>query len=554
MSAVSTPVDNLGYRILRAIRNYGVDTIFGIPGTHNLEFYRHLGRLGIRSVTARHEQGAGYGAIGWSQRTGLPGVVITTSGPGLLNVLSSVGAAFCESRPLIVLTPGPPRGAEFADRGALHETKDQTAAAGAVAGWARRVTSGAEAITAVHDAFRSFATSRPRPVIIEVPLDLLEADASDIVDVTLAAQPAGLSARPDPSDAGMGRAAALLARAAKPVILAGGGAALAGAEVRELAELLGAPVVTTVNGKGTVPEDHPLAVGAELRLATGREICNTADVLVIIGSKVGEAELWDGSIEQTGAVVRVDISPEQIDKNVRSTIGLVGPAHTIVPALLAAIGPRVPSGAWDVPALRVQIEQESARFAPREDALARRIAAVLPPGAIVGGDSSQITYYGMVSAVRAAGPGEFLYTAAFATLGFGLPASIGAAIAEKSLAEASGQAPRPVVLVIGDGALMFSVQELATAVEQHIDLTVICVDNGGYHEIEQNEAARGIAPTSVRLTQPDWAALATAFGGTGFRVPGPGDDASDGLEDTIRRALATPGLTLVHVPMKEMGK
>src|SRR5699024_11965289 len=123
---------------MEALRSYGIDTVFGIPGTHNLEFYRRLEALGIPAVTARHEQGAGYAADGWSLQTGLPGVVLTTSGPGLLNALSAAGTAFCESRPMIILAPGPARGAEFADAGTLHETKDQLAAASAIVKWGDR--------------------------------------------------------------------------------------------------------------------------------------------------------------------------------------------------------------------------------------------------------------------------------------------------------------------------------------------------------------------------------------------------------------------------------
>lgn len=169
--------DNVGLAVLTTLKNYGIDTIFGIPGTHNLEFYRHLEPLGIRAVTARHEQGAGYAADGWSHQTGKPGVVITTSGPGLLNALSSAATAFCESRPMIVLAPGVPLGSEFADIGLLHETKDTLGAAASVVEWARRVTTPEEAVAAVHDAFELFATGRPRPVYIEVPLNILEGAA-----------------------------------------------------------------------------------------------------------------------------------------------------------------------------------------------------------------------------------------------------------------------------------------------------------------------------------------------------------------------------------------
>lgn len=207
-----------GWIILETLSNYGIDAVFGIPGTHNLEFYRPLTHFGIRAVTTRHEQGAGYGADGWSLQTGKPGVVLTTSGPGLLNALSAAGTAYCESRPMIILSPGPARGKEFADVGTLHETKDQLAAASAIVEWGRRVQTVDEAVQAVHDAFELFATTRPRPVYIEVPLDLLE-EESDIGATKLQAKkfPA-----PGIADAAQVTAAADLLRDAKnPVILAG---------------------------------------------------------------------------------------------------------------------------------------------------------------------------------------------------------------------------------------------------------------------------------------------------------------------------------------------
>jgi acetolactate synthase-1/2/3 large subunit len=157
----------------------------------------------------------------------------------------------------------------------------------------------------------------------------------------------------------------------------------------------------------------------------------------------------------------------------------------------------------------------------------------------VAGDSSQITYLGMASAVRQDEPHAFLYTPAYATLGYGLPAAIGAAVAESS----RGRDARPVVCVVGDGALMFAVQEFATAVEQGLDLTVVCYDNGGYSEIEQNERDRGIPPIGVRLSQPDWAALADAFGARGWRVR-----TLHELEPALREAQASRGVNLVHVP------
>lgn len=523
--------NNVGRAVLQTLAGYGIDTIFGIPGTHNLEFYRHMQRLGLHAVTARHEQGAGYGADGWSQQTGLPGVVITTSGPGLLNALSAAGTAYCESRPFILLSPGVPQGEEFADIGALHETKDATGAAGAIVEWSRRAANGTEAVQAIHDAFELFRTGRPRPVHIEVPLNVLEGP-SDVDEALLL--PVRAPALAQASEEMLDAAASALAGASRPVILAGGGSLAAGDGVRQLAERLGAPVITTLNGKAAVSEDHPLSVGSELRLQACREEADAADVLLIVGSKVGDSELWFERLAPRGTVIRVDRLSSQMNKNVAGDVHLVGDSASVIPALIDRLGSAVAvDRAEEIAAVRQALEEEARSFAPDLAALAEDLAAVLPADTILAGDSSQVTYLGTASFVKQTRPHSFLYTPAYATLGYGLPAAIGAKIASPE---------RPVVCVLGDGALMFAVQEFATALEQNLDLVVVCVDNGGYGEIQSNEADRGIAPIGVQLHQPDWAALVTAFGGVGESV-----QSREELAPAVASAIEAGGVRLVHV-------
>jgi len=523
--------ENVGLDVLTLLRDYGVDTIFGIPGTHNLEFYRHLEPLGLRAVTARHEQGAGYAADGWAQQTGLPGVVITTSGPGLLNALSAAGTAYCESRPLILLSPGVPQGQEFADKGALHETKDATGAAGAIVEWSRRVTSGAEAVQGIHDAFELFRHGRPRPVHLEIPLDVLEGPSCVPAD-ELVARPPRPPRAADPAK--VHDAVAALRGARNPAILAGGGSLRAGSAVTHLAEALQAPVVTTLNGKAAIPETHALSLGSDVRLQAAQHELERADVLLILGSKVGEAELWFRELEPGGTVIRVDILETQLEKNARCDIGLVGDSAAVVPQLLAGLEGHEPGPAPELGVLRAELREAARALSPGFAALAGQVAAAVPADAIIGGDSSQVTYLGTASFVPQERPHSFLYTPAYATLGYGLPASIGAKIAAPE---------RPVVCVIGDGALMFAVQELATAVEQRLDLVLVCVDNGGYGEIRANETDRGIAPVGVDLVQPDWAVLAGAFGGHGVRI-----SRADELAPEIEAAIAGGGLRMIHAP------
>lgn len=521
--------DTAGRAVIQTLRAYGITTIFGIPGTHNLELYRPLDALGIRAVTTRHEQGAGYAADGWAQQTGLPGVVITTSGPGLQNAMSAVGTAYCESRPMIILSPGPALDDEFADRGALHETKDSSAMAGAVAEWSRRVRSATEAVAAVHDAFELFRTGRPRPVHIEIPLDVLEAPA-DIAESAREARslPAAVAGDPD----AVAQAAVVINAAQRPVIIAGGGAAHAAEEVTALVEVLRAPVLTTLNGKGTVDEHHALSLGANLRLPAARAVAEASDLLIVLGSKLGEAELWSPALRLDGRVVRVDISADQLRKNAVPDVAVQGDTAVVLAELLPLLEGRE-RATPDLSVILETIDLQIVEALPQTAALGKRIVDALPEGAIVAGDSSQIFYLAVANLLRQSQPHSMLYTPTYATLGYGLPAAIGARIAEPA---------RPAITVIGDGALMFCVNELVTAVEQRLDLTVVCIDNGGYAEIKQNELDRGISPIGVDLVQPDWVALAAAFGATGTAVR-----SDDDVTGAIRDAIATGGVQLVHI-------
>lgn len=520
--------------LLETIPSYGVSVVFGIPGTHNVELYRPLEDLGIRAVTTRHEQGAGYAADGWAQRTGLPGVVITTSGPGLKNAMSAIGTAACESRPLLVISPGPARGEEFADRGALHDTRDSIGMVGSIALWSRRVTTEAEALESVHEAFALFASERPQPVHLEVPLDLLEEAATSDAAQRLARE---LPVSAVPAVAELEAAARELAAAASPVIVAGGGACGASAEIVRLAEAIQAPVVTTMNGKGVVPESHPLSLGANIRLASVREFAESGDVVLVVGSRLGAAELWDVEFSPNGRTIRIDIDDDMLRTNLSPDVALRGDARAVLEALAAKVSELRVAGmqaerSAELERVRVAADREARELAPDVMTVAERIAEALPRDAVIATDSSQVNYLGIASSVRSERPREFLYMPTYATLGYGLPAAIGASIANPD---------RTVVAVLGDGALMFSVNELATAMEQGIDLVVLCVDNGGYAEIAQNQLDAGAPRTGVRLHQPDWVKLAEAFGATGIRA----DVAV--LDEAVQAAISAGGVALVHV-------
>ena len=534
---------NGGLAVVAALAAHGVDTVFGIPGTHNLEFYRHLDRFGIRAITPRHEQGAGYAADGYYVVSGRPGVVLTTSGPGLTNVITAAATAYAESRPMLILSPGVPTGLERADVGMLHETKDSSGALSHLLVAAHRTRTAEGAAQAVADAFALFAGSRPGPVHIEVPLDVLEGGWHGTT-----AAPWPPRSRPLDEDA-VDSAAEALAGSVRPLIVAGGGARSASAQITALAEALGAPVATTANGKGILDETHPLAVGANVRWPSVQQASRDADVLLVVGTEIADSDLWGGLIGDQGqvgtegrsqTVIRCDIDPDQLHKNLRGDVLVLGDANAFTDGLLARLGARDAAGgredgAGRAAALRREVAREfdSTQIGARVTALVQEAAG---HDVIVSGDSSRVTYDGSVHALVARTPDQLLYMPGYATLGYGIPAAIGGRLAAPG---------RPVVCIVGDGAAMFAIQEIVTAVELALPIPFVIVDNGGYQEIEHQMVERGISPFAVRLHQPDFALLAESMGAHGAEVAR--TDLDEHLPGAIRAALAADRPTLIHI-------
>ena len=521
-----------GAAVIDALAAHGVADAFGIPGTHNLELYRYLPGSGIRHVVTRHEQGAGYAADGYARVSGRPGVVITTSGPGITNAITALATAYADSVPVLAISPGPPRGRVGADVGWLHEVKNQQAALDAVTARSIRVESADEIPEAIASVFEQFATNRPRPVHLEVPVDVLEGE--------WLRRPCRARALPGPvrpSRAAAEGVAMAVASAERPLLIAGGGARRAGREVLGLAGL-GLPVLTTVNGKGVLDESHPAALGAGARLAAAQRAANEADVLVIVGSEVGDSDLW-GGVLQPGrpgerTVVRIDVDPAQMHKNVRADLPVVGDAASVLGEVLDVLRDKGCAG-WDSarPALlRAAIDAEAAVSGSSWAAIQGSLARALPADTVVAGDSSQVTYYGTVHSWPFTPAGRLLYPTGYATLGYGLPAAIGAKVADPA---------RAVVGLFGDGAAMFSIQELVTATEQRLAIPVVIVDNGGYAEIREQMVDRGIEPQAVDLYGPDIPALARAIGAHGVEAASVED-----LGPLAAEALSADRPTVIH--------
>ncbi|GAA3680467.1 5-guanidino-2-oxopentanoate decarboxylase [Nocardioides ginsengisoli] len=527
-----------GEALVAALAAHGAEVAFGIPGTHNLEIYRHLPAHGVRHVSTRHEQGAGYAADGYARTTGRVGVAIVTSGPALLNAATAVGQAYSDSVPILVVSPGLPLRHPATGNGLLHETRDQRAALAAVAAASLRPTSVAEIPTAVAQAFSIMTSGRPRPVHLEVPLDVLEETA----EVELVAPvPAAPALAPEASIAA---AAALLRGASAPVLVVGGGARGAAPQVQALAERLGALVVSTTNGKGVLAEDHPLALGAGIHLPTVNTLVDEADVVVAIGTELAPADLWYGALPVGGKLVRIDVDPVGMVTNAAPAVAVLGDAARALDALLAALGAGTPATPDAASWRERKAKDAQAEGAEWLDVVAA-LAAAVPRDVVMATDNAMACYLGTLANLATHTPSSYLFPTGYGTLGFGLPAGIGAKV---------GNPDRPVVAMLGDGGVMFTVAELATAAELAIALPVVIVDNSGYGEIRNEMADRGDPIHAVTFPAPDFAALGRAVGCLGVTVDLGADGTPADLTMAVRDALVAERPTVIHVRMPAKGE
>lgn len=515
-----------GALAVRSLERHGVEVVFGIPGTHNLPIYAALHDSGIRHITTRHEQGAGYAADGYARASGRPGVVVTTTGPGVLNAATAAAQAWSDSVPLLLLAPGMPRGHPVASTGYLHEMLDQRLALSGVVEHAVRVETHAELGRELADAFSSFAGERPRARYIEVPLDLL---AVDELCAPLEAMPlAPRALAPDAVKAAANR----LSTAQRPLVIAGGGSHRAAVELAELLDR-GVPVMTTINGKGVVDEHRPLALGARLPVPAGRRLAEQADVLLLVGSDLGQSDHWS-TLEPEGFVVRVDIDPSQAHGNVPADVALISDARVALRSLLDQLEGATASVDLGWIARRAEADVESVELGRPWAGVASALEAVLSPGDVVTADNAMVAYNGLLGPLRLRAGSRFLFPAGFGTLGYALPAAIGAMLARPG---------RRVVAVHGDGGIMFTLPELATAAGLGLSLPIVVSLNGGYGEIRHEMVEQGTAPVAVDLGAPDLAAAARALGGHGEALTGP-----DGLVDALDAAFQRSAPTVITVP------
>ena len=494
----------LGVYLVEALEAQGVRHVFGIPGVHNIELYRGLAHGPIKHVSARHEQGLGFMADGYARASGRPGVCFTITGPGLTNIATAMGQSYGDSIPLLVISSQNRSGEAGSGAGFLHELKDQCALASGVAGAAYAIRSPGELPEALGRAFTSFVSARPRPIYIEIPLDVLAADASGLP------LPEVVRQAPVAPQSAIQSAVALLATAKRPLLLAGGGARAAAGAVRRLAEHLDAPVVMTANARGVLPHGHPLAVPMSAMLAPVRAGIAAADVVLAVGTEIGPTDYsmdLRGDFPTPAQLIRIDIDAAQMNRGgAGAAIALCGDASDVLAAFeRLGLGPvRDRGGAARAQALcRAGLEAVQA-FSPalREHVATLEIIRGTLPSAFLVGDSTQMVYAGNL-AMNVDQAGQWFNSATgYGTLGYALPAATGASL---------GCPDRPVVCLVGDGGLQFTLSELAALNEVSAWVALVIFNNHGYGEIRTSMLNAGIEPEGVDVQPPDFSHLAQAY-------------------------------------------
>ena len=493
-----------GEATMRLLAAYGVDTVFGIPGVHTLDFCRGLADGPITHVQVRNEQGAGFMADGYARASGRPGVALVISGPGVTNALTAIGQAWADSTPVLLLSSETDSSTHGKGWGCLHEIPDQPAVTAPLTALSARASHPDEVPALLAEAFGIFASQRPRPVHLSIPIDVL---AMPVDPADPAWSPSPLPGRPQPDPAVIEQAAALLRTASRPVVMVGGGAVGATDAVRRLVDRLGAVFVASNAGKGIVPGSHERSLDAATVRPEVRAFLATTDVVVAIGTELAETDSFVDEMTLGGSLVRIDIDPSKMDDQHPADVGVVSDARPAVEALLAALGDGrlhadAAALATEVAAIREEVSRNLTASEQQHAKFLAALSAGLPAETAYYGDTCQLVYTGAFL-LPLEEPGRWHYPTGYCTLGCGFPNAVGAKVARPDL---------PIVVLAGDGGVMFTIQELITAAELGLAIPLVIWDNGGLKQIQDDMRARSIPLVGVEGRNPDFVALAGSLG------------------------------------------
>jgi thiamine pyrophosphate-dependent acetolactate synthase large subunit-like protein len=528
-------------RLLDALEQLGVELVFGLPGVHNLPIWKALSESDIRLVGVRHEQTAVYAADGYARATGRLGVAVVTTGPGAANTLGATGEAMAAGSPVLVIATDIATGLrrDGIYGGTLHETRDQTAMFVPVTKHARLLADADQIADAALEAGRQALAAPTAPVYLGVPTDLLAMQAADAVPAVPVAPPA--DAAPSADAAPLRRAAELLTGAQRPLIWAGGGAlrAEAGPVVGDLARKLAAPVVTTYMGRGLLAPDHPCAVPGPVHAPEVGALWDEADVVLAVGTDLDGTNTQNWKMPAPPTLIAVNLDETEASKNYAADVALIGDARSVIEQLVRRVDPRpgLPELERRLAEIGRAVEAWVRDDEPGAADLLEVMHRALPADAVVVTDMC-IPGYWLAGYWQVPRPRKLGYPLGWGTLGFGFPASLGAALAGAG----------PTVCLCGDGGFMYACGELATVVQERIPLTIVLVEDGGYGMLRFDQRLAGEEPFGVDLVAPDFVAFAGSFGIPAERVDGFGPDFERALAESMR--AGEPRMIIVRASLK----
>lgn len=531
-----TEAVNGGEAVVAALEALGVQCVFGVPSQQNLRLYEALsGSEKIRVIGARHEAGAVHAADGYARATGRLGVAIASTGPGTANAVNGLYEAGFASSPVMLVTTQVDRVHLGRDKGFIHDAEGQFAMLQSVTRRTERVLQADELYDTIIRLGRDILSGRPQPGAVEIPTDLLG-------EPVPASFPAPLPVAPIvPSAEAVNKAAALIGAARRPLLWLGGGCVRSGSEeaVRAFAEHLGAPVVTTPNGRSALPTDHELVVGSATHYPAFRRLLEEADLVLAIGTRFQAVPSGFWSLPLGRNLVQVDIDPSMIGRNYPAAAGIVGDAAKAMDALRSALPAGSPEPAFLHLAREVRremLEDSARRIGDKHVRLCEVLDEALPEERIIVCDATMVantwgTYRLPVRTFRG-----FTYITSLA-IGPALPLAIGAAVGTG----------RRTVAIHGDGGVMLNLGEMATAVEVNAPLTLLVFNNQGYGVLKMLQKSVGVAPHAVDLHTPDFVGIGRAMGMPAERVATP-----EGFRDALGRAAAIDGPCLIEVDLSDM--
>jgi thiamine pyrophosphate-dependent acetolactate synthase large subunit-like protein len=520
------------HRLVECLLAEGVDLLFGIPGVGTLAVYdAFIDHPELRHIEVRHEQSAVFMADGYARASGRVGVAFTSNGPGALNTITAMATAHNDSVPVLHLVSENPPEVRRKGKGHFHDISDQFGVFRPVIGHAAQVALADEIPAAVHAAFFALRNRRPRPALVEL--------ANEAFTTATSAGMLPRAARLERTieHSSLARAAGILADAQRPLVWAGGGIATteASAALTRMVEHLGAPTITTQKGKGALSSEHPLHIGNWANEQPVRDLIADCDVLLAVGTRFSYFPTGGWSLRLPDRIVQIDLDPAEIGRNYPVEAGVVGDAGPVLDGLGSQLDLM---GHMALPWRDDEVAKTLSRITeavgtPIEIEVLDQIRSVLPPESLVFNDPTTIAFWAR-SHWKTDRPRTWFVPSGFGTLGYAMPAAIGARLARPDT---------PSIAIIGDAGVMFTIQDLMTAVQENVPVIVLVFNDEGYGVERRHQDHLYGRRSGVDVRPPDFVALAHAFGARGILV----EDLSR-IGETVESVLDAEGPTVIEIP------